>query len=354
VHSRGTPPAWRLELGPVVGSNAALGEPAPDEFGRVGGITLDREGRLYVADELEDEIRVFGPDGGHVATWGRSGEGPGEFGALRNLAWVGDTLLALDYMVGRVAELDREGAWLGQRPAPGRVTGSPTLIRLYQLGPDEVVQWTLEASDGDMVRGWIRHTTAGAEPVIPQPPLHQAEPSMVVCDRPDGGISFFSRPFGGQGVLHPAPGGGTWVGWSAEYRLVLLGPGGDTLRVVERAWTPLPIGDDEWRAATEELRSFREEWPGASCRPRDFTRPEHKPAFERVMVDATGRLWVEAVTPEGTRWEIFDTRGWLVASIPGLDHDPRTVPWLGPDEIAWVSADTLGVQRVHRARLTRN
>jgi hypothetical protein len=353
VTNRGTPAVWDLVHGAVVGSQAAMGDPRPDEFGRVGGVTLGPEGRLYVADELNDEIRVFGPEGTHQATWGRSGEGPGEFGALRNLAWVGDTLLALDYMVGRIAELDRDGGWLGHRPAPGRITGSPTLIRLYQLGPDEVVQWTLESGPEGMARGWIRHTAAGAEPSVPQPPLTPPEDPNIVCDHPDGSIHFFGRPFGGRLLVHPAPGGGTWIGWSADYRLALVGPAGDSLRLVERQWTPLPVSDDEWREATSDYRTFRDEQPSASCRPRDFERPRHKPAFTGLMVDAVGRLWVEALTSEGPRWEVFDGEGRLVASLPGFDHDTRTVPWLGDDEVAWVRADSLGVQRVHRARIAR-
>ncbi|MFG0252166.1 MAG: 6-bladed beta-propeller, partial [Phycisphaerales bacterium JB038] len=344
---------WTLEPGAVVGSAAAAGAPRPDEFGRVSGVTLGPEGRLYVADEINDEIRVFDREGEHLASWGRSGEGPGEFGAIRNLAWVGDTLLALDYMVGRVAEFDRDGSWLGQRPAPGRVTGSPTVIRLYQLGPDEVVQWTLEATGSEMQQGWVRHTASGAQPTIPQPPLSPPENATIVCDHPSGSIHFFPRPFGGRLLVHPAAGGGTWIGWSADYRIARVDADGDTLQVVERAWAPLPVGDDEWRAATEDYRAFRESEPGASCRPRDFERTTNKPAFQTLMVDIAGRLWVEALTPEGTEWEVFDADGRLIARVPSFGHDPTTVPWLGVDEVAWVSADSLGVQRVHRARIAR-
>ena len=41
-----------------------------------------------------DEVRVFGLDGQHLRTFGRDGEGPGEFGDITSLAWVRDRLLA--------------------------------------------------------------------------------------------------------------------------------------------------------------------------------------------------------------------------------------------------------------------
>jgi hypothetical protein len=51
----------------------------PDAFGRVMDATLDRSGRLLVADDLNHRIAVFGRDGRFVASVGRKGRGPGEF-----------------------------------------------------------------------------------------------------------------------------------------------------------------------------------------------------------------------------------------------------------------------------------
>src|SRR3954470_11242948 len=50
-----------------------------DGFGPIADVTLDRNGRVYVADDANHRVAVFGRDGAFVATIGREGAGPGEF-----------------------------------------------------------------------------------------------------------------------------------------------------------------------------------------------------------------------------------------------------------------------------------
>ncbi|HYW05585.1 MAG TPA: hypothetical protein VE913_01440, partial [Longimicrobium sp.] len=50
----------------------------PDAFGWIMDATLDRRGRLLVADDLNHRVAVFGPDGRPAGTLGRRGRGPGE------------------------------------------------------------------------------------------------------------------------------------------------------------------------------------------------------------------------------------------------------------------------------------
>ena len=43
------------------------------------GIAVDAAGDVYVADWRNDRIQKFDPDGSHIASWGASGQGEGEF-----------------------------------------------------------------------------------------------------------------------------------------------------------------------------------------------------------------------------------------------------------------------------------
>ena len=227
---------------------------------------------------------------------GREGQGPGEFLSLYSLAWVGDTLLALDFGNGRIGELSPQGEWLGTRPAPGRVSGPASMLRLYAVSDTQVYQWSIKQVDGQVRRTWVEQGIGGVgEEWVQQTPT-PPEPTTVVCDRPDGAISFFDVPFGGKMLEHPAGAGDTWVAWSPDYQLALVAPDGDTLRLVERAWDPLPILDAEWDSATVEFDDFREEWPDAGCRPSAPPRPKMKTALRNLLVDTEGRLWVEVYT----------------------------------------------------------
>ncbi len=67
-------------------------------FGRVGGVTADAAGRIYVAASQSHEIRVYDAVGVFLYSVGRRGAGPGELGRPCCLAfdreghlWVRDT-----------------------------------------------------------------------------------------------------------------------------------------------------------------------------------------------------------------------------------------------------------------------
>jgi 6-bladed beta-propeller len=348
VVSRGTAPTWRLEPVVSVGSEGGIGEPAPDEFGRVVAVTTDADGNLFVADRDYLEIRVFDRSGNLIRQIGRQGGGPGEFENIYSMAWIDTVLLVLDFRLGRIAELSGEGEWLGSRPTPGRISGSPSLLRLFQASRDVVYQWSL-GNDGGRV--WVEHGIDGITAERPQHNLDRPEPTGLMCALPNGGISFFDTPFGPRMFEHPTVGGSVMIAWSARYAIASVASNGDTVRVIEREREPVPISNAEWENATREFADFKDEWPGAECEPRGFARPEFKHAFTNLLLDVDGRLWVEAVTPSGTEWDVFGTDGRLIGTVPGFDYDRSLAPSLNGDDIAWISRDSLGVQRVHLARL---
>lgn len=63
---------------------ATIAEDSPTHafyIGEVSGLAVDAQGRVFVSDFQEPRVLVFGPDGQHLATIGRKGQGPGEFTA---------------------------------------------------------------------------------------------------------------------------------------------------------------------------------------------------------------------------------------------------------------------------------
>jgi hypothetical protein len=73
--------------------------------------------------------------------------------------------------------------------------------------------------------------------------------------------------------------------------------------------------------------------------------------MRRILVDRTGRLWVEVYTETGTEWEIFDRAGRLQGALDGFDYDDRVALAIGDTLIAWVALDSLDIQRAHLARI---
>ena len=143
VTNTGPPPPARLDLVVSIGPKTLTDTGSPEEFGSVTSVALGPGGEIFVADGRNREVRVFGLDGAHRRTFGREGEGPGEFQSLNSLAWAGDRLLSFDPEQGRIGEWSAEGEWLGQRRTQTGVTGPPDVLRLYPVGPDEVFRRAL-------------------------------------------------------------------------------------------------------------------------------------------------------------------------------------------------------------------
>ncbi len=76
-------------------------------------VGLLSDGSVAVIDRASEEVRVFGADGRHLVSMGRSGEGPGEFRSAWFL-WVlpGDTLWVGDYRPWRYNVFTRDGQFV--------------------------------------------------------------------------------------------------------------------------------------------------------------------------------------------------------------------------------------------------
>lgn len=346
VVNTGTAPEWELALVASIGPESAMEEGTPRAFGAVSSVTFGPDGAVFVADRLNREVRVFAEDGAHLRTFGREGEGPGEFGTLASLHWTGSKLLALDFSNGRTGELSAEGEWLGQRAEFGGITGGQGRLRFYPVATGRAYVLTYAPERGAMV--FAGHDDAGpTTDTIPALDPPEGTVSAIRCASAMA-IRSYSIPFAPSIVQHPGPGGVLHSVLTTDYAIAAT-RGADTLRVVRRELPAEPVTDPEWEAGNEPYRNFIDENPSADCEPRRPERPAVKPFVEALFVAPGGRLWVEVVRDAGNRWEVFDADGALVGGLPALD---RTVALaFGPERLAAVRRDSLGVDRVEVHRV---
>ena len=351
VTNTGAPPRWGLTRIASIGPKTlAVGEGGPEEFGMVSTAALGPGNELYVGDRHYLEVRVFGLDGRHLRTFGRDGDGPGEFGDVTSLAWVGDRLLALDLVAGRITEFSSAGEVLGQRTAPGRWGGSEAL-RLYPVAFDEA--YSVGASfdaDGISVvyvgqtgRGETGDTLRGRE---------DPWDGMIACEYNGGWISFFEIVYSPKLVQHPGPGAVMYKARTGTYRIAVT-RGHDTLRIIDRVLPAEGVTDEEWASATERFETFLRDTPGADCEPRRPARPAAKPFVNEIFVAPDGRLWVEVIRSAGHRWEVFDPDGRLLASAPFHAWKRHSVPAFGAAHMVTIRRDSLDLDHVDVWRIER-
>ena len=344
VTNTGDAPEWQLTEVVSIGPKSLTETGSPDEFGGVRSAALGPGDALYIADLVNREVRVFGLDGAHRRTFGREGEGPGEFAALHSITWVGDRLLALDYVTGRITEFSAEGDALGQRRMRGRIGGSPLQFRFFPVSPDEVYAMTYVVDETRRGLIFAGHDSQG-ETGDTLPLLRSEQPSGIECEYNEGWVSFFDIPFAPSLVQHPGPGGKMSMAMTNNYRIAVT-RGSDTLRVIERTLPAEPISDDEWETGNQEFRDFIAETPGAECDPRRPIRADAKPFIADIYLAPDGKLWVEVLRTAGNRWELFDTEGRLLGTFPVRPRKEDAAPAFGPDHLVTIRQDSLDLDHV--------
>lgn len=351
VHSPADPAwspdeAWRVTEELRLGSASTDG---PELFGRVVALEVGPDGRLYVFDGQAQELRIFSADGRHLRTVGGEGGGPGEFRGVAALRWSpSGELWVVDPQAGQISFLDRDGAYLGSRPAPGGFAVFPWEGGFDARGGFWDYAFRVEPEGPRFFL--VRFDEAGEPLDTLVPPSFHGERAAFE-HRGDGGTLRAGVPFMPGLAWRRAPEGGIWAALTGEYTLFRLDPSGDTVRVLHRAFEPLPVTDEDVEDAVRGLRWFTDQG-GRIDRGRI---PEVKPALETFFLDDAGRPWVVPVTdPEeqGRVLDVFGTEGRYLGSVRlpfRLLSFPTPVFRAGG--IHGVTSDELGVQYVVVGRI---
>lgn len=329
--------AWRLSPEPVLTVGDASGGPAT--FGRVAGVHVDRAGRVIVVDSVAGNIRVFGPRGQYLSTWGRKGRRRGEYTSPALLGVIhGDSLAILDRMTLTVLSGDGQyGRSLF--PVPMQILGVRRDARLVMfeitigygmpsdgdvLGPDTAMLDLLDAAGQVEALGAAatsRSVYTGGEYVrLPfSPPLTVATSGDTVFTLADGGNAV--QVYGADGLR---------ARWPAYRR-------------------PEPVTDDDRAAYRRNVEQRGLPTPLA----RAFLAaansphvPKFKPVYDGLVATDDGEVWARRFgwADEPREWDVYTSAGVLRGTV----RTPAgfTLKQVTADRVVGVLRDTVGIERV--------
>ncbi len=351
---------WRLETTPLVDIGTAEGDPAHELQFASSAIRLG-DGRIIVANAGTDELRAYAPDGVHLWSVGREGEGPGEF---RNLGWVrryrGDSLMTYDRSLHRLSVFTTDGEFGRIARLESRADGlSPAAVAPLEDGTVVVHASgviTPQASPGihrlpgRLLRyspeGEILNEIADA----PGPEWVMDEEFKTLARRP------FTTDFE-QAVY----GSRIYYGFARTWEILAADPSGATQTIIRLARSPEELTPDHVAAyqdaQLERLRRFGREdlMPRERRRVESLPYPSQLPAYRRLLTDRRGHLWVEVHQGLGGAdrlFVIFDPEGGLLGRLrlPG----DLEVYEIGEDYVLARWRDELDVEHVRLYRLERN
>ncbi|HZG44465.1 MAG TPA: hypothetical protein VEY93_16050 [Longimicrobium sp.] len=312
-------PRWKLERQAVIDR----------EFGSVAALAVDSRGVLYVADGTNQRIEVVAPDGRHLATLGRRGEGPGEFQGLRDLAvGLGDTLFAFDVQAQRVT------AFAGE-PEPHfaravSLARSGERANYHVLVPESggiLVPYVVPATEAtaDARRTMALRHLARDQPSASRPVLQVPEKQFLVSRDPSFGVSVGSLPYGREPLVRLGPGDRLYYAWSDQFAVHIYDLAGR-----ETGRFQVPFASE--RVLDEDIRTLLDSYgsdPMAQLGRKQLERahsegrlPRTKPVLKSFVVDDRGRVWASVMNADDV----------LVSTGAGLAYRSRR-----PDALAeWV------------------
>ncbi|MCY3629272.1 MAG: 6-bladed beta-propeller [Bacteroidota bacterium] len=279
-------------------------------FGQVNGIALNSTNQFLVWDDVSKVIHVFSKNGDLIRTFGREGEGPGEFSSVRGLhigprdsIFVGDSrdnsLSVFEpqrhqfvYKIS-VSDTDDEG------------TCSPTSLialenNLFIIRYSPFYSRSMETGEPLMYAS-IHHIDRQGR-IVGEPLLRLPETRYLMTASATG-ISVMILPYSRDSFIRSGPGGLLYSGWNDSINVAIHTSEGDFVGRIRYPHQPIPV--------TEAMLNERMQYMSTSQKSRllEAGIPETKPAYSTFSVDDQGRIWVKHTQTNETTalWTVLNS-----------------------------------------------
>jgi hypothetical protein len=346
---------WRLSDEPALQIGVADGDTLY-QMDRVRAALRLGDGRIVVANAGSQQLRWYDANGRHVASAGREGGGPGEFRGLFTLRRLpGDSVLAYDVGAFRLSWFDPAGRFV--RSVPLQPVGQTPPRFVDRFGDGSLLLSSSVRTLGNSTESGTRRDTllflrAGPDGVpvdsLPPTPASEASFQFITEGGQIRGMNILTLPF--MRNVHTATAGDRyWQGITDAYELVLRRADGTPERIVRRTVEPVPVRG----AYLDSLRRVQvaDNGPEAGKSLDQVQVPERLPAFERLLVDDDGNLWVQQTPWPGAvppRWDVFDGQGRMLGTVTMPAGFRAT--HISPDFVlgVWTDEDDVEYVRMHR------
>ena len=294
-------------------------------------------GTIVVTQQQDRNLRYFDASGKSLGTFGRQGQGPGEFMNVGRTSWVADTLVVFDGMNRRLTLIAPERKLvrtvpltitISLRPRPGGDTPPAQFPALpMSLTVDGSMIVSPRVLEGSPVPDWPGGAREGsplvrvdASGVVQNVVAWRPEISCAVPFDAGAGIGsgYASIPFCAALQIDYAADGArvalSWVesGSRPQFRLAVFRVNGDTLFNRTHAYQPVTIT----KGAKDTAMAQRSRNPQMREALAKVQLPESYPPLARLLIGTDETMWLEFTTVAGERtWHMLDGRGTPIAQL---------------------------------------
>jgi hypothetical protein len=349
-------PGEELHLVPDLRIGSADGPPEY-MFSQVVAVQVGAGDTMYVLDRGDKTVSTYDPQGHFVRRFGREGDGPGEFREPGTMALRRDGPFIYDRRAQRVTQFSWTGAVVSTAPVAQWTPFGSNLRTMgdtaFTLGLAGGYSAPPRPTDG---RFWlVRFSTGGS--VLDT--LVADEGGQSVARWGDHSVSTISAPFPRGPRWDVAPDGRVAYGRGDAYAIDVYGdaPGFRLVTRLRRGVALLEATDADRESYREPYLNPSPRFPEASRRRfremvESVTYPDTWPAYDQLLFDAAGRLWVRRSVHAGDSViprDVFGADGEYLGEVRFPSR--LNILHIGADAVYGVERDEVDVPFVVRYRL---
>ena len=295
-------------------------------FSQINDIAVGNNGDIYVLDIKEHRVKVFDKHGEYIQTFGKGGEGPGEFIRPRIVVCTTHNTVAVGGML-RVSFFTSTGEFIDRM--------NPTALSLVQFNVDSqgnIIGLCMSISD--------KFTTIELIKVSLEVDEHL---TYISVQKPrSGGDGIF--PFGPTFSWELSSNDSVIWGYPADgYKLRVFNNEGKQSQIIQKEHSPESVTQNDIDRALKILDM-----------PLDTqtSPPSEKPPYRKIFVDDAGRIlvqiWDSVPSGEGFFYDIFDAEGKYISKVH-MKFEPMLIK---QGKLYTVIKDEDGFQYVKRYQVT--
>jgi hypothetical protein len=349
---------WQLSDAPVLSIGELEGDPNYQLYQVNDALRLS-DGRIVVANSGSSELRFYDSKGRFKKAVGGKGGGPGEFQGLASLwALADDSLFTYDFRNYRVSFFDPSGEFLRSFQLQNLTGGrsSPNMVGPFADGSLLIRARTMQFSpqtEGGLRRDSVIYLRCDPDGALLDSLGWFPGPEWYV--KSDEGIMAASSLAFGRSPVAAAFADAFYFGPSDSYEIARYDGSGELQRVIRRTHQLLDVTPEDiehWideRLTDVDDENQRIFWGQLYA---DMPFPQTMPAYQRLVIDDDGDLWVEEYQRPGDErphWTVFDAQGVMLGEV----ETPARfrVYQIGSDFVLGRSTDELDVERVQLYKL---
>lgn len=278
---------------------------------RPGEFTMDEDGFFYVLDYGDSRIAVFNPEGNYLKSFGRKGQGPGEFVTMSDLNVHNGIVSVYDTNSNRTTRFSTDGTLLNIVTVPtptSDISSSRSRVRtMHVLDDGRLVLLKYEyknVGEAQLLGGSVVVLGTSNDTLwTVEMPFVQ---TGIFTPMSNGGMLSFGLPLSSGPVVEYVHGQGIVLFNGVDPELIWFNLDGTIKRNIQLGLDPIPItAEDRAKVRTlyeERLANAKDNnermIPMSEAMLKALVFPDNRPYWRGVISDDSGCLWL--LIPEHT------------------------------------------------------